>query len=200
MGPKCEGTLIPVCRWDSPGKLSNLIKAAQLLDGRTETQNKPRAVRSWESTLWTLSSCHCANLIWRDIPGRPGAGLGLYCSHLQHPWGKDPGTPLPLKPPAQGGTDGAPEAILMMPSWSQEASANPLLLRVPAPGRSKASVLKGDDLTPSHLWVAGSVSTWSVGEALASFTEVWEPASFRVLPPPESSLFLLANSFWHFQW
>lgn len=58
---------------------------------------------------------------------------------------------LPLKPPAQGGTDGPPEAILMMPSWSPEASANPLLPRVPAPGRSKASVLKGDDLTPSHL-------------------------------------------------
>ena len=58
---------------------------------------------------------------------------------------------LPLKPPAQGGTGGAPEVILMMPSWSPEASANPLLPCVPTPGRSKASVLKGDDLTPSHL-------------------------------------------------
>ena len=58
---------------------------------------------------------------------------------------------LSPRPPAQGSTDGAPEIILMKPSWSPKASANPLLPRVPTPGRSKASILKGDDLTPSHL-------------------------------------------------
>ena len=47
------------------GKFSNLIKAAQLLGGRTETQ----------SSLIPKSSHHCANLIWRDI-SRAGGRLG----------------------------------------------------------------------------------------------------------------------------
>ena len=83
------------------GKFSNLIKAAQLLGGRTETQSKPRAVRSWSPPCGPCPHVTVQTSSGETSP-EPGAGLGLYCSHLWHPWGKDTDTPLTPQAPSTG--------------------------------------------------------------------------------------------------